>query len=81
MSRRNLAVTIRYSSFQLSNEINEKLYKKINDNGKIHLVPSKIRDTYFLRLAVCSRMTESSDMLAAWEEIKTLAEELLKETN
>ncbi|KAL0273788.1 UNVERIFIED_CONTAM: hypothetical protein PYX00_006381 [Menopon gallinae] len=66
---------------KMSNEINEKLYKRINDNGKIHLVPSKIRDIYFLRLAVCSRMTESSDMIAAWEEIKTLAEELLKETN
>ncbi|KAI5743132.1 aromatic-L-amino-acid decarboxylase isoform X2 [Diaphorina citri] len=61
------------------NEINEKLLKRINGNGKIHLVPSKIRDVYFLRMAVCSRYSESSDMIYSWNEIKTLTEELLKE--
>lgn len=67
------------STFQGPNEINEKLLKRINGNGKIHLVPSKIRDVYFLRMAVCSRYSESSDMIYSWNEIKTLTEELLKE--
>ncbi|KAL1458739.1 hypothetical protein WDU94_008860 [Cyamophila willieti] len=63
------------------NELSEKLLKRINGNGKIHLVPSKIRDTYFLRMAVCSRYSESSDMEYSWNEIKTLADDLLKEEN
>ncbi len=32
------------------NEANEKLNKDINDEGKIHMTPSKIGDVYFLRL-------------------------------
>lgn len=37
------------------NEMNEKLNKRINDDRKIHITPSKIKDTYILRFAVCSR--------------------------
>ncbi|XP_063223034.1 aromatic-L-amino-acid decarboxylase-like isoform X2 [Bacillus rossius redtenbacheri] len=37
-----------------SNERSERLLKSINGHGVIHLVPSKVRDVYFLRLAVCS---------------------------
>nr|CAD7462610.1 unnamed protein product [Timema tahoe] len=62
-----------------SNERNESLLKKINGHGTIHLVPSKVRDTYFLRLAVCSRFTESEDIRLAWREIRTLAEDVLGE--
>ena len=32
-----------------TNELNEKLLMRINSRGKIHLVPSKIKDTYFIR--------------------------------
>lgn len=62
-----------------SNEINEQLLKRINGNGKIHLVPSKIRGTFFLRLAICSRYTESHDIKFSWDEIKSLATEVLAE--
>ncbi|XP_075212793.1 aromatic-L-amino-acid decarboxylase [Lycorma delicatula] len=62
-----------------SNEINEALLKRINGNGKIHLVPSKISGTYFLRFAVCSRYTESSDIQFSWQEIKSLATDVLAE--
>uniref|UniRef100_A0A1B6DPR1 Aromatic-L-amino-acid decarboxylase n=1 Tax=Clastoptera arizonana TaxID=38151 RepID=A0A1B6DPR1_9HEMI len=62
-----------------SNEMNETLLKKINANGKIHLVPSKIRNQYFLRLAICSRYTESSDIKESWEEVQAIANEVLAE--
>ncbi|KAG7208393.1 hypothetical protein KM043_014625 [Ampulex compressa] len=62
-----------------SNEINEALLKKINAAGNIHLVPSKIKDTYFLRLAVCSRFSESKDIQHSWKEIKLRADEVLEE--
>lgn len=60
-----------------SNEVNEAYLKKLNGRGVIHLVPSKIRDTYFLRLAICSRFTEKSDIDISWKEVKETADEML----
>ncbi|KAI4484978.1 hypothetical protein M0802_012897 [Mischocyttarus mexicanus] len=64
-----------------SNDVNEALLKKINGAGNIHLVPSKINDVYFLRLAICSRMSQSSDILYSWKEIKQRADEILEENS
>ena len=52
-----------------SNAVNETLNKRINEAGKIHITPSKIRETYILRFAVCSRFTVETDIQLAWEEI------------
>ncbi|XP_065332536.1 aromatic-L-amino-acid decarboxylase-like [Cloeon dipterum] len=59
-----------------SNEMNEILLKKINSHGTIHLVPSKIKDKYFLRMAVCSRFCQPTDMELAFNEVVSLASEL-----
>nr|BAA95568.1 dopa decarboxylase [Tenebrio molitor] len=61
-----------------SNEVNEALLKRLNGRGVIHLVPSKIRDVYFLRLAICSRFTEKEDIDISWKEVKDTADEILK---
>lgn len=58
-----------------SNELNEALLKRINGRGKIHMVPSKIGDVYFLRMAVCSRFTNSEDMEYSWAEVSEAATE------
>ncbi|KAJ6647507.1 Aromatic-L-amino-acid decarboxylase [Pseudolycoriella hygida] len=60
-----------------SNELNEKLLKRINGRGKIHMVPSKINDVYFIRMAVCSRFTVSEDMVYSWTEVSAAADEEL----
>lgn len=57
------------------NELNEALLKRINGRGKIHLVPSKIGDVYFLRMAVCSRFTTTDDMEYSWAEVSEAADE------
>lgn len=62
-----------------SNELNEALLKRINGRGKIHMVPSKINDIFFLRMAVCSRFTVSEDMVYTWNEIKEAADEQLQQ--
>lgn len=62
-----------------SNDVNEELLRRINGRGKIHLVPSKIDDVYFLRLAVCSRFSEDSDIQISWDEVKVAADEVLKQ--
>jgi hypothetical protein len=85
MEKKNYSFVTRYSDprwcviLQGSNERNETLLRRINGHGVIHLVPSKVGDTYFLRLAICSRFTESSDIQLSWNEIRTLADDVLAE--
>ena len=55
------------------------MLQKINGAGNIHLVPSQINETFFLRLAICSRFSESKDILFSWEEIKLRTDELFEE--
>lgn len=62
-----------------ANETSEQLLKRINGRGKIHLVPSKINDVYFLRMAVCSRFTVAQDIDLSWKEVADSATEMLAE--
>ena len=62
-----------------ANELSENLLKRINGRGNIHLVPSKIKDTYFLRMAVCSRFTKPEDIDYSWTEVSKSADEVLAE--
>ncbi|XP_071531630.1 aromatic-L-amino-acid decarboxylase isoform X2 [Panulirus ornatus] len=75
-----LPVTLGLVCFRLKkdNEVNESLLKKLNAGGVIHLVPSKINDIYFLRFAVCSRLTESQDVQVAWQEVLKQTELVLQ---
>ena len=59
-----------------SNTVNETLNKKINEAGKIHMTPSKVRDTFILRFAVCSRFTLETDIHFAWQEILNQVENM-----
>lgn len=59
------------------NELNEMLLKEINGRGNIHLVPAKIDNTYFLRLAICSRFTNSCDILYSWKEVNEVSRQVL----
>lgn len=61
------------------NQTNEALLKRINGRGNIHLVPSKINDVFFLRMAVCSRFTNEEDIKFSWNEVSASADELLVE--
>ena len=57
--------------------MNETLLKRINDAGRIHMVPAKLRGQFTLRLAVCSRYTESRDIVLTWQEIRSHADFLM----
>ncbi|XP_043233919.1 aromatic-L-amino-acid decarboxylase-like [Amphibalanus amphitrite] len=62
---------------QATNETNEALLKAINAAGRIHMVPSMLRDTYILRFAVCAASTEERDIELAWAEVERQAGRLL----
>jgi aromatic-L-amino-acid decarboxylase len=64
---------------QGKNDKNEILLKSINDDGRIHLVPSKFQETYFLRFAVCASRTTSDDIKFSWNVIKELSKKVLKQ--
>eukprot|EP00095_Tigriopus_kingsejongensis_P010576 snap_masked-scaffold1137_size60140-processed-gene-0.11 protein:Tk10576 transcript:snap_masked-scaffold1137_size60140-processed-gene-0.11-mRNA-1 annotation:"aromatic-l-amino-acid decarboxylase" len=74
-----MPVTMGLVCFRLkgSNEINEALNQMINDEGKIHVTPSKVGDRFFLRVAICSKATESRDVEFAFEVIGCLADKVL----
>jgi aromatic-L-amino-acid decarboxylase len=61
--------------------LNESLLKKINDNGKIYMVPAKINDIFFIRFAVCASSTEKEHIEFAWNEITRTVDVLLSEKN
>ncbi|KAJ8300053.1 hypothetical protein KUTeg_021572 [Tegillarca granosa] len=56
--------------FEIFGEVILGLIEAINDDGRIHLVPSKVKDTYFLRFAICASRTNSDDVKFAWENYK-----------
>ncbi|XP_062035089.1 aromatic-L-amino-acid decarboxylase [Lepus europaeus] len=73
-------VTLGLVCFRLkgSNQVNEALLQRINDAKKIHLVPCHLRDKFVLRLAICSRTTESAHVRLAWAHIRELAGAVLE---
>ena len=60
-----------------ADELSENLLKAINGAAKIYMVPAKVRDTFIIRFAVCSRYTESHDVIFAWQEISRHADLLV----
>ena len=66
-------------NLKVGNDLTEKLNNAVNEEGKIHITPSKIGKRYILRLAVCSRFTESKDIHFAYEVISRLATKVLTE--
>lgn len=45
------------------------------------MVPAKLRGQFVLRLAVCSRYTESRDIVFAWQELSSHADALMGQQN
>lgn len=63
-----------------SNALNERLNKDINSDGRIHMTPSKVNDTFFLRFAVCATRTQSEDIAFAWDVICEIYDKIVRET-
>ncbi|TKR78313.1 hypothetical protein L596_019137 [Steinernema carpocapsae] len=60
-----------------SNEVNEKLTAAINEDRRIHLVPSTAHGAFFLRLAVCNSETTSEDIHFAYNVIKEISQKFV----
>ncbi|CAG5116496.1 unnamed protein product [Candidula unifasciata] len=73
------SVTLGLVCFRLKgdNSITESLHKKINDDRRIHLVPSIIKGTYFIRFVICASATQQEDVSFAWSVIQELTNSLI----
>ena len=60
-----------------SNALNERLNNDINEEGVIHITPSKLRETFILRFALCSNSATLDDVNYAFKNIKKHALRLL----
>ncbi|XP_072378255.1 histidine decarboxylase [Diabrotica undecimpunctata] len=61
------------------NVITETLWKRLNARGKIHCVPASLKGKYVIRFTVTSPRSTVEDIIVAWKEIVTVADDLLKE--
>ncbi|XP_049882615.1 histidine decarboxylase [Pectinophora gossypiella] len=75
---RNLGMVV----FRLKGEnmLTERLLKRLNARGYIHAVPACFKETYVIRFTVTSPRTTNQDILDDWNEIKTVASDILTET-
>ena len=63
--------------FQGENQITELLLKNLNKDGRIHLVPAKVKANYIIRFVVTSFYTTEADIKRDWEIIRSNAYQLL----
>ncbi|XP_045528863.1 aromatic-L-amino-acid decarboxylase isoform X1 [Pieris brassicae] len=59
------------------NTLTEVLLKRLNARGYIHAVPACFKGVYVIRFTVTSQRTTNQDILDDWNEIKTVASEIL----
>ncbi|XP_031770354.2 histidine decarboxylase isoform X3 [Galleria mellonella] len=59
------------------NALTERLLKRLNARGFIHAVPACFKGIYVIRFTVTSQRTTNQDILDDWNEIKTVAKEIL----
>ncbi|KAK3736959.1 hypothetical protein RRG08_009438 [Elysia crispata] len=61
------------------NSRNERLNYLIHKDGRIHMTPSKVKDMYFLRFAICSTRTGAADVAFAWDIVREMADKVTLE--
>lgn len=59
--------------------MSQNLLFVLNDSGKIHMVPAMLEDKYVIRFCVNAQNTNESDIIAAWELIKSNADPIIKQ--
>merc|ERR1712198_175965 len=63
-----------------NNDLNKKLLSMINNSGRLHMVPTYMKDEYVIRMAVCAENATEDDMQAAWDITREMADLLLEDS-
>ncbi|CAG9537023.1 unnamed protein product [Cercopithifilaria johnstoni] len=62
-----------------TNEMNEELSRRINEDRRIHVLASVVHGVYFLRLTVCSTLTTYEDIRQAHAIMHNFAEDVRRD--
>jgi hypothetical protein len=73
-------VTLGLVCFRLkgANVLSQNLLFKLNDSGKIHMVPAMLDDKYTIRFCVNAPQANEADMQFAWDIIRRTADDIIK---
>lgn len=66
-------ISIAYVAFQL--------LKRLNHRGRLHAVPASLKGKFVIRFTVTSTHTTSDDIIKDWNEIRSVASDILDESN
>jgi len=58
------------------NRLNELLLSKLNATGKVYLTHTKLNNAYTLRMVIAQTYVQERHVIAAWELIRTMAEDI-----
>ncbi|XP_057669394.1 tyrosine decarboxylase-like [Diorhabda carinulata] len=58
-------------------DVNQTLLANINDSGKLHMIPSMVKNKYIIRFCVVAEHATQEDVEHAWRIITEFASELL----
>lgn len=53
-----------------SNSLNQKLLTALNESGRLHMVPSSMKDKFVIRFCVCAQNATEQDIDVAWKIIQ-----------
>lgn len=58
-------------------EITEQLLKLLNKDGRLHVVPARVKNNYIIRFTVTSFNTTEEDIIRDWNIIQSIGEQTL----
>jgi len=61
------------------NIMTEKLLKKLNSSGKMHMVPASLKGKYIIRFTITSQRTTAQDISRDWSIIRATTRDVLEE--
>ncbi|XP_066152732.1 aromatic-L-amino-acid decarboxylase-like [Euwallacea fornicatus] len=59
------------------NSLSQRLLEKISEKKTQFLIAGHLHSTYVIRYAICSRLTEKTDVDFSWKEIREAAEDIV----
>jgi len=61
---------------QINNDANKELYRKIQEDRRVHLTPSVVNGIYFIRVCMTSSNNNVASIENCWQIIKDIASQL-----
>ncbi|KAK7089752.1 hypothetical protein V1264_024951 [Littorina saxatilis] len=61
------------------NELTELLLKRLNKQGRVHMVPASLKGYYIIRFTVTSQYTTIDDIERDWTLIQTMADQVIED--